>query len=90
MSQGLRTRMINADAAEGERKARLARMADRLDPDEDVLRAVREEDAEGARMVAAAVVVAVFVAGVAFVLWAMPDIVSWMVGQPAIVVRVAP
>lgn len=72
------------DHADMERKASLARMSG---ADEELLRAFREEDKAGAQMLGAAVAVSVFVAGVALVLWAMPDIVSWMVGQPAIVVN---
>ena len=90
MSQGLRTRgsLINLDAAEVERKARIARDA-MGDPfgDEELMRLMREEERDGARMLAAAVVVAVFVASAAL-LWAMPDIVAWMVGAPSIVVTV--
>lgn len=91
MSNGYRSKRALAyrqgfDAAYDERQAGLARMADRLDPDEAVLRAFREEDRRSSQLLGAAIAVAMCVFA-ALIVWATPDIVAWLVGNPAVVVR---
>lgn len=80
---GLRTRqsLQHLDAAEMERRAALARWSDHE------VEAMFEDGQQSATMLG---VVIIFVVAVAagLMLWAMPDIVAWMVGQPTIIVRV--